>query len=482
MGRRTDVSGDDRTQTYGGDAAGGSRARVLVFWDGGSLARTLAGGETVITFGRGAECDMQVTHASVSRRHAALRPGAPATIEDLGSANGTWIGGRRLDPNSPSVIHAGEIVRIGGATLLLELPAEPPLSVGPPPSRPPSPVIGQGARIGHPAPATDGVMARTQRLIELVAASSLSVLITGETGVGKEIAARQVHDASPRRARPFVAINCAALPEALLESELFGHEKGAFTGASAAKPGLIEAADRGTLFLDEVGDMPAAAQSKLLRVLESREVRRLGALAARAVDVRFIAATHRDLSSRVAQGAFREDLFYRLNVASVWIPPLRERRSEIAPLCALFAAGVALALGRLPPRLDPAALAILEAHPWPGNVRQLRNVIERAVVVCEGGAIGIEHLANEVLADSGPPAATPPATAVPSGEVAAVAADLQSQLAEIERRRILTALDRCAGHQGRAAEALGISRRTLINRMEAYGLPRPRKGHDPAKR
>jgi len=301
------------------------------------------------------------------------------------------------------------------------------------------------------------------------------VIVLGETGVGKELAAQAVHQRSARAQRPFVRLNCAALPEALLESELFGHERGAFTGALTAKPGLLEAAEGGTVFLDEVAELPLSAQAKLLRALESRELLRVGGLAPRPIDVRFVAATHRDLPARVADGSFRQDLYFRLNGVSITIPPLRERTSEIGPLAAAFAAGAAAAMGRAAPALRADAMDLLLMHPWPGNIRELRNVIERAVVVCLGDGrdtIGVEDLPAELFVPHRGATETP----------APVEAGLQNDLDALERRRILDALERCGGHQGRAAEMLGISRRTLLSRLDSHGLPRPRKGQGPVKR
>jgi transcriptional regulator with PAS, ATPase and Fis domain len=294
----------------------------------------------------------------------------------------------------------------------------------------------------------------------------MSVLLIGETGVGKEVAAHMIHERSPRAAGPFIKINCAALPENLIESELFGYERGAFTGAQQPKKGLLEAACAGTLFLDEVGELPPGAQAKLLRAVESREIIRLGGVGPRVLDVRFVSATNRNLDAHVARGAFRQDLFYRLNGVSITIPPLRERRDEIASLAVGFVAAAAAAVERPVLDLAPGAIALLERYDWPGNVRELKNAVERAVALCEHDVIGPEHL-PPALCD----APTPPAEA-----------DLREEIHALERRRIVEALEKCAGHQGRAAEMLGISRRTLLMRLDAFGLPRPRKGQKPPRR
>ena len=294
----------------------------------------------------------------------------------------------------------------------------------------------------------------------LAARSNLSVLLLGETGVGKDVLARDVHKRSPRAERPFIPLNCAALTATLLESELFGHERGAFTGASISREGLFEAADGGTVFLDEVGDLPATTQAKLLRVLEDRRVRRIGARTFRDVDVRFIAATNHDLEKRVADGTFRQDLYFRIAGIVLTVPPLRERPEEIVPLAHRFADNVCRQMGRPTPRLTPETLEKLTAHAWPGNVRELRNVIEQCVALCEGDAILPEHLPCAVL-DAPPPASTLDA--------------LRSEVRELEKQQIIAALDEHGGNQTEAAKALGISRRTLLHRLDEFNLPRPRK-------
>jgi two-component system response regulator AtoC len=282
------------------------------------------------------------------------------------------------------------------------------------------------------------------------------VLILGETGVGKEVMAKTLHERSPRAAGPLVSINCASFAESMLEAELFGYEKGAFTGALRAKAGLLELAQGGTLFLDEVGEMPLSLQAKLLRVLEQREVWRIGALAPHAIDARFVSATHRDLEREIAAGRFREDLYFRLAGVSLHIPPLRERLDEIEPLARDFLARAAAASGRAPPVLSQQALTQLRARPWPGNVRELRNTVERALLLCRGDVVQPEHLTAE-------------------GPIVVRTSDPPSAAREDERARIIEALERCAGNQTHAARLLGISRRTLITRIEEYDLPRPRK-------
>jgi two-component system response regulator AtoC len=318
-------------------------------------------------------------------------------------------------------------------------------------------------------------------LAERVAAATINVLITGETGVGKEVLAATVHTRSPRAGRPFLCINCAALSESILESELFGHERGAFTGAVQTKPGLLEAASGGTLFLDEVGEMSLGMQAKLLRVLETRQVMRVGATKPLSIDVRFIAATNRDLEEEIANKTFREDLFFRLNGICLEIPPLRERPEEIEPLARKCIENVSRQLGRDVPPLAKESLELMRSYGWPGNIRELRNVMERAVILCGSEGVTPEHLPAQKMrrpveqgalpaapSSPGMMAASPPAAARDGGS------GPRDEKAAAARRAIIDALERCAGNQTRAAELLGISRRTLCSRLKEYNIPRPR--------
>jgi two-component system response regulator AtoC len=298
-------------------------------------------------------------------------------------------------------------------------------------------------------------------LVVGLAQSDLTILLRGETGVGKEVLASSLHSVSARPG-PLVGINCAALPESLLESELFGHERGAFTGAVQSRAGLFEAAAGGTLFLDEVGDMPPAVQAKLLRSIETRQVLRVGGRHPVQVDVRFIAATHRDLRADVAKGAFRRDLYFRLNGITLTIPPLRERRDAIAGLAGQFAAASASRIGRRAPLLSESALDVLVRHDWPGNIRELKTVMERAVLLCRGD----ELEEGQIVID--PPLDDPPA----SSEHAAA----RHARASGERDRILNALAQCNGNQSRAAKVLGVSRATLAHKLAVHRIPRPRAG------
>ena len=318
-------------------------------------------------------------------------------------------------------------------------------------------------------------MREIYEILGRIAGGDISVLILGETGVGKELVAEAVHRLSPRAARPFLRLNCAALSETLLESELFGHEKGSFTGAMFTKLGLLETADGGTVFLDEIGELPMSAQVKLLRVLEERKVLRVGGLTPGTIDVRFVVATNRDLEAEILRGAFREDLFYRLNGFSVVIPPLRERVTEIEPLARYFVAEFCRRNARYPePELSPVALESLVRYRWPGNIRELRNVIERAVLLCTGDAITPHHLPLDKLGSSATPRREPP------GEPSPPAPPPVPSALDAERARITAALEDCGGNQTRAAVVLGISRRTLVNRLDAHGLVRPRKSRGSA--
>jgi transcriptional regulator with PAS, ATPase and Fis domain len=285
-----------------------------------------------------------------------------------------------------------------------------------------------------------------------VAATDTTTCLEGESGVGKEVVARFIHRASPRRRGPFVAINCAAIPESLLESELFGFERGAFTGAHQAKPGQIEVAAGGVLFLDEVSEMTPAAQAKVLRALEEREFRRLGGIRVIRADVRVIAATNRDLRHAVARGRFRVDLYYRLNVFEIRIPPLRERPEDIVMLAQLFLRQIARSTGRARAELTPAATETLLKHEWPGNVRELHNALERATIVCEDGLIRAEDLC---LAAARMP-------------LMGASADLNG----IERQAIERAMRDVDGNKSRAARQLGISRTQLYTRLRKHGLER----------
>ena len=296
------------------------------------------------------------------------------------------------------------------------------------------------------------------------APTSATVLIGGESGTGKELAARLVHDLSPRAARPFVPINCAAIPEGLLESELFGHEKGAFTGAVSRREGRFERADGGTLFLDEVGEMPPAVQVKLLRFLQDGVLERVGGGEPVRLDVRVVAATNKDLAAEARAGRFREDLFYRLDVVAVRLPPLRERGEDVPLLAMTFLRRLADANGKRLSGFTPAALAALERYGWPGNVRELLHAIERAVILTRGEVIDVGDLPEAIRLAAGPPAGAPGAVA--TGPGGAISIPLGTPMEEIERLVIRRTLEQTRGDKTLAAQILGIAARTIYRKLD----------------
>jgi two-component system response regulator AtoC len=314
--------------------------------------------------------------------------------------------------------------------------------------RSPSGIVGRSPRI-----------AQALTLADKVARHPSTVLITGESGTGKELIARHIHDASPRASRPFVAVNCAAIPEALLESELFGHAKGAFTGATAERQGLFEEAHEGTLFLDELGDLPVPLQVKLLRALQEGEVRRVGDNASRSVDVRLVAATARDLESDVAEGKFRADLYYRINVVRIHLPALRERSEDIPELVRHFIERFNRRLGMRVTGATPAAMRALVEYPWPGNVRELENVVERAMVLTDGTQLGVEQLPTLAAPIARSDASTSP-----------LDLSVKRRTEELERALIKEALERTRGNRTRAAKLLDLSHRALLYKIRDYGL------------
>ncbi|HEU4408816.1 MAG TPA: sigma 54-interacting transcriptional regulator [Polyangiaceae bacterium] len=496
----------------------GDRARVVPLPESGQ-----------VTLGRGDDCFVQINHdALVSRRHLTLHLGPEIFVEDLGSQNGTRVLGglpdvdaeaqtasspARLEPGRPARLPAGAKVQIGSTVVAYHEATADGEAAAPPP--------------GGDIVVADPRMRYLHELLARVAARTINVLLLGETGVGKDVFARRIHALSPRAAAPFLGINCGALSESLLESELFGHEKGAFTGAHAAKRGLFEAASGGVAFLDEAGELSPGLQVKLLRVLEDRTVMRVGSVRPTPIDVRVLSATNRDLDREVAAGRYRSDLYFRLNGISIVIPPLRERPAEIVPLAALWLRRFCEREGRARvPVLSEEAAQRLRAYSWPGNVRELRNVIERSLVLCDGPIVRPEHvllsptLLPEVAAPAGapeapavapprptlspgapdaagaggvppiPPLGPPPAAAAPIASAASAPPPgagepmspeaLRSQADALERERLREALTACGGNQTRAAAMLGISRRALIMRLERFKLPRPKKGPEGA--
>jgi len=326
-------------------------------------------------------------------------------------------------------------------------------------------------------PVAEGVIAadaKTREILLLaarVAKTDATVLLTGESGTGKEVFARYIHDQSRRGKGPFVAINCAAIPDNLLEATLFGHEKGAFTGAQSAQAGKFEQADKGTLLLDEISEMPLGLQAKLLRVLQEREVERVGGKKPVAVDIRVLATSNRDMAAEVAAGRFREDLFYRLNVFPLAIPALRERPGDIVPLAQHFLALHGTRLGRMA-KIGASAAAKLAAHPWPGNVRELENVMQRALILAPGDVVEAEHLLLPEVgatASSVSPSAVPPAPTftIPASQPV-VSSGSPANMKDLERQHILDTLAKVGGSRKKAIELLGISERTLRYKLAQY--------------
>jgi DNA-binding NtrC family response regulator len=458
------------------DGASPVHAQVQAFWEGGRTSVWLAPRAT-LTIGRSSRAGLRIDHPSVSREHASLKGGNPAYVVDQSSANGVFVRGVRIPPLTPVAVFPGDVIALGTALVVVQQPAT---------------LRAEHSRADVPPPATASVpidadrspMQAVHRLIDLVSNSDLSVLLLGETGVGKTTSAEALHEKSPRAKKPFLKIHCPSFPETLLESELFGHERGAFTGATQTKPGLFESADGGTVFLDEIGELPLSTQAKLLSVVENREVLRLGSLKSRRIDVRFVTATNRELEAFVASGKFREDLFFRLNGLSIVIPPLRERVSEIARFARQFLELAAARAGRPPPLLADATVRMLEEHPWPGNLRELKNVMERILVLWPEMVLQPEHfVASGSLRASALPVQPPPGESSGEGGRArrasvesGAAATLRDELNAVERERIERALDHCNGNQSRVAKQLGMSRRSLIRRLEAYGIQRPLKG------
>ena len=408
-----------------------------------------------VTIGRGADAGIRIDEPSLSRLHLTLvLDERGVVVIDRGSANGSSIRGARLPAGARVQVSPNEVIGAGDVTLVVQ-------DIG-------GTATASNQEIDRKRPSgtvaidvvpivIDPVMRQLYDLTARVGAGTINVLITGETGAGKEIVCEVLHASSPRAKGPLVRVNCAALTDSLVESELFGHQKGAFTGADTDRVGYIEAAQGGTLLLDEIGELALSVQAKLLRVVEDRRVMRLGSTTSRPIDVRLVGATHRDLEAEVAAGRFRQDLFFRLAGVVLAVPPLRERRSEIEALAESFAKSAASRIGRPPPKLTDDAIAALQSHEWPGNVRELRNVIERAVLLAEGPVI--ERAALQLGA----------------ARSVAATAGLSDELANIERQRIMAALERCNGNQTRAADLLGMPRRTFVKRLGTYGIARPRK-------
>jgi two-component system response regulator AtoC len=419
---------------------GGDEAYLVIKTDQRSSVLALPDG-AIVTFGRSRGCTVHVDDHRVSRRHARIeRHGSEIVVADLGSRNGTKVGAERVEGQRR--LAGGDVVSVGPVTAVVALATR----------------VEAVAPDQHRYIIADPGMAAVYEACRRVATIPLSVLVVGETGAGKENVAETIHRLSPRAHKPYSRLHLAALPEALLESELFGHERGAFTGADRRRQGYFESAAGGSLFLDEVGELPLPIQTKLLRALETKRVVRLGSTEELETDVRIIAATNRDLAAEVRAGRFREDLYFRLCGFRIDVPPLRERRIEIPLLAALFTREMAARLGTPPPTLTPAFLDALERHRWPGNVRELKHVIESAFVLAHPGEMTAQHLPASVR--EAPPAPVPPAPQIAGTE----------PLTASERKAIVTALEACAGNQTQAARHLGVSRRTLIYKMRKHHI------------
>jgi transcriptional regulator with PAS, ATPase and Fis domain len=419
------------TQAVRGHAIFIRRFEVVVI-DGPDRDARAVSSDDELTIGTAAGCHVQLSDGSVSRHHCAIRACARGLeLRDLGSTNGTFIGDHEV---VRGYVRSGSRIRIGTTTItvaFVEDELEQPLAAE----------DRYGDLIGG-----SSAMRRLYPVLDQCAASDASILLQGETGTGKELVAMMLHRSSPRAARPLVPINCAAIPETLIEGELFGYERGAFSGASRAYPGKLRLADGGTLFLDEVGELSLAAQSKILRAIESGEVFPIGSSRPCRVDVRIIAATNRDLRAGIAPGDMRADLFYRLAVVQLFIPPLRERRDDIAAIAEGLLTRICAELKLPRPALSAAFIAALRSHDWPGNVREMRNAIEHALVT----AAWPDRLQPDDLP--------------PTVDRAALAADAG------EREVLLGALARSAGKKAGAARALNCSRTTLYRRLERAGL------------
>jgi DNA-binding NtrC family response regulator len=473
------MSGEDQTWTQDGRVQVGesvTRFRLLVV-DGATSSMRELPSKGILLIGRAEEADLRLADRSVSRRHARLFvEDGQVRLADLGSHNGVRVNGQPI--REVHTLQPGEVVSIGEVHLVLyaATPSVPTVLSGPGSNAPQSTELRLGERTVVVA---DPAMVRLYELIRRLAASELPVLILGETGAGKENAAFAVHHWSRRSEKPFVAINCASIAETLVESELFGHEKGAFTGAAASKPGLFETANEGTVFLDEVGELPLAVQAKLLRALETRRILRVGGTREREIDIRIVAATHRHLEKEVAAGRFRQDLFFRLGVATVVLPPLRDRQYEVRVLAERFLASARATSGEGPMSLAPGTLALLERYGWPGNVRELKNTLEYVAATVTEAVVEPRHLPERILAALAPPVApaalTPrpeggPAEAPPGAEPLRRAVPLAEELRTLERERMAEALRVTGGVKVRAAELLGMPLRTFTFKCKQYGL------------
>ncbi|HEY0193759.1 MAG TPA: sigma 54-interacting transcriptional regulator [Kofleriaceae bacterium] len=454
---------DDTTTLAGGVGELPDPGPYVLVCEPGQAARRVAlprTGELVV--GRGADCTLRLDDSSASRRHAmvAVSGDGDVRIVDLRSHNGVLVNGARV--TGEQILRARDLIAIGRTAMVYHPASLGSAATEASPDRGAAPVItlhlaGQSVIVGDPR------MHAIYERVRQLAPQPLTVVISGETGTGKELIARALHAWSPRAALPFVALNCAALPEGLAESELFGHDKGAFSGAIAARAGVLEAAGRGTLFLDEIAELSLANQGRLLRALDLRRVTRLGSVQERPIELRLVAAANRDLEAEVRAGRFRSDLFFRLGGATIELPPLRERRAELPALAQALLAAACARLGQPARQLSPRALAALLRYAWPGNVRELGHLVDLLAASPMPAAP-----ARDVTLDDLPPrfrGATPPAT--PS---VAPGTSLDAELRDLERARIADALTRTGGNQTRAAALIGMPRRTFVAKLRQYRL------------
>jgi two-component system, NtrC family, response regulator AtoC len=441
----TDVPTVANSEPDPGEASGRRRSYLVVRRPDGTQVIDVDDGAEIVV-GRSSTATVRVDDPRVSREHARIvRRGDALELVDLGSRNGTRVNDKVVRGRSEA-LSSGDTVHIGEAEILI---AETTAALDG--RRPTADVELPGVVVSDPA------MAQVFDNVRRVAPMETTVLLLGETGVGKEVVAEQIHRQGPRASGPFVRLNCGSLPESLLEAELFGHERGAFTGADRRKAGYFETASGGTLFLDEVGELGASMQTRLLRVLEDGKFMRVGGREEIASDLRVIAATNRELERDVRIGRFRQDLYFRLAAFIIRLPPLRERPSEIELFAELFARQFGGRMKRPKLRIAADAMAALRAHDWPGNVRELRNAIEHAVVLAEDGVVTAQRLPDSVRGEH---------------KAAVASAGMRGQVADIERRAIEDALEAEDGNQTRAARRLGISRRALLYKLDKYDLKR----------
>ncbi|HEY4120374.1 MAG TPA: sigma 54-interacting transcriptional regulator [Byssovorax sp.] len=437
------------------------RAALLLHHGGGVEVVVLEPGNAIVV-GRGAPSNVQIADKALSKAHARFSlVGTAVRVEDLGSTNGTWVGGARVATIDVSV---GAEVKLGSVVARAHLLEQSNDEAARASGRSSFGEVVVGAR-------TADVFERAERIAD----SRLAVLVLGETGTGKEVLARFIHERSRGASKPFVAVNCGAIPGQLVESTLFGHERGAFTGAVQQHKGVFEAAHEGTVLLDEIGELPREAQAALLLVLESGRFTRVGSTREVPVDVRVIAATHKDLEAMIAAGTFRADLYYRLQGAVLRLPPLRERADEIRPLVDRLVARANAQHGRGVTGMTDDALAALEGYAWPGNVRELRNAVDQAVVVARGAVVTREDLPAYVRsAEPRLVGREPTPVASRSDEDGEPAGELREQVDRYEASLIERALEATGGHRGEAAKRLGLPLRTLARRIKLLGIKEPR--------